>query len=243
MDNLDINFLKDNLKELNIELSETQINMFVKYYELLVEWNSFMNLTAITEWKEVVIKHFIDSLSLVNVIENMTDVSYSVLDIGTGAGFPGIPLKIAFPNLKITLVDSLNKRVKFLNEVINVLGLENIVAIHSRAEDIGHNSMYREQYDIVVSRAVSNLTVLAEYCVPFVKLNGCFIPYKSEKSEEELSNASKALSILGCKYINSVDFDLPSSDIFRCLLVFEKIKNTPNKFPRKAGLPTKDPIC
>lgn len=243
MDNLDISFLVDNVKELNIELTDTQIDMFVKYYELLVEWNSFMNLTAITEWKEVVIKHFVDSLSLVNVIENMTDVSYSVLDIGTGAGFPGIPLKIAFPNLKITLVDSLNKRVKFLNEVISSLGLVDIVALHSRAEDIGHNLVYREQYDIVVSRAVSNLTVLAEYCVPFVKPRGFFIPYKSEKSEEELNNASKALSILGCKYINSIDFTLPSSDIFRSLLVFEKVKSSPNKFPRKAGLPAKDPIC
>lgn len=240
--NLDFNGFDEKLKEFNICLSSEQKDLFSKYYNLLVEWNSFMNLTAITEWDDVILKHFVDSVSLIKVFPKLTQVSYYVLDIGTGAGFPGIPLKIVFPNLKIVLVDSLNKRVKFLNEVINILGLNDIEAIHSRAEDIGHNSIYRESFDLVVSRAVSNLTVLAEYCIPFVKPSGFFVPYKSEKADEELESSKKAISVLGAKYIRNVDFYLPSSDIYRNLLVFEKVKSSPNKYPRKAGLPSKEPI-
>lgn len=230
------------LKELDIELSENQINQFIDYYDLLIEWNSFMNLTAITDWEDVVLKHFIDSLSLINAFEDLTDVSYSILDIGTGAGFPGIPLKIAFPNLSITLVDSLGKRVKFLNEVINRLSLNDIRAFHGRAEDFAHDEAFRESFDIVVSRAVTNMTVLSEYCLPYVKVNGCFVSYKSEKIKDEYNEAKKAINILGGKYLLEKEFNLPDSDIYRNLFVIKKNSSTPKKFPRKAGLPSKEPL-
>lgn len=232
----------EGLKELNIELSDEQLQKFKDYYDLLIQWNSFMNLTAITDWDEVVVKHFLDSLSLIKAIPNMTDVSYSLIDVGTGAGFPGIPLKIAFPKLKVTLLDSLNKRVKFLNEVIDKLELENIEAIHGRAEDFAHNMTYREQYDIVVSRAVANLTVLSEFCIPFAKSGGQFVSYKSEKIEEEYEDARKAVSILGGEYSREVEFNLPLSSIYRNLFVISKKSNTPGKYPRKAGTPSKEPI-
>ena len=232
-------FQKD-LKEFNIILSDKQINQFLRYYELLVEWNEFMNLTAITEYNEVMKKHFLDSLSLIKTY----DVSQvrSVIDVGTGAGFPGLALKIAYPNLKVTLLDSLNKRIKFLDEVINQLGLTDIETVHGRAEDFAKPGKLRERYDICVSRAVANLTSLSEYCLPFVKVGGEFISYKSEKMSEELENAKKAISVLGGKYDRCEEFYLPESDIFRNLVVIKKSKENPKKYPRKAGLPTKEPI-
>lgn len=233
----------DGLKELNIVLSDNQLKQFKDYYDLLIEWNSFMNLTAITEWEEVVIKHFLDSLSLIKIVPDMTHVSYSLLDVGTGAGFPGIPLKIAFPNLSVTLLDSLNKRVKFLNEVIDQLGLTDIEALHGRAEDFAQDMTYREQYDIVVSRAVANMTVLSEFCLPFVKIGGVFVSYKSEKISEEFEDAKKAISILGGEYLKEVDFNLPFSSIYRNLFVISKKDSTSKKFPRKAGIPSKEPLC
>lgn len=234
-------FLND-AKELEIELTETQINQFIRYYELLTEWNSFMNLTAITEFDDVMKKHFIDSLSLVKVIPNMKEKSYRLIDIGTGAGFPGIPLKIAFPNLQIILLDSLNKRINFLNEVIQQLDLNEIDAFHGRAEEYAGKKEYRESFDICVSRAVANLSTLSEYCLPFVKREGYFISYKSEKVAEELTDAGKAIDILGGSFNKQETFFLPSSDIFRCLLLIKKVKNTPSKYPRKSGLPSKEPI-
>ena len=233
--------IKD-LKEFKINLSEKQTDDFFKYYELLVEWNSFMNLTAITEFDEVLKKHFVDSVSLICALPDIEEASYEMIDVGTGAGFPGIPLKIAFPNLKITLLDSLNKRVQFLNEVICRLDLQDIEAVHGRAEDFAKPGKLREKYDLCVSRAVANLATLSEYCLPFVKIGGYFISYKSEKITEEYENAREAIKVLGGKYEKQVEFTLPDSDIYRNLFIIKKEKNTPGKFPRKAGLPSKEPI-
>ena len=234
-------FIQD-LKEFDLTVSEKQIEQFIIYYELLTEWNSFMNLTAITEFDEVIKKHFIDSISLVRAVSDIKEKEYTLIDVGTGAGFPGIPLKIMFPNLKVVLLDSLNKRVSFLNEIIEKLKLTGIEAYHGRAEDFAKKKEFRECFDFCVSRAVANLATLSEYCIPFVKTEGCFISYKSEKITEEYECAKEAIKILGGNYLNQVEFYLPNSDIYRNLFVIQKIKNTPGKFPRKAGLPAKEPI-
>lgn len=229
------------LKEFDIVLNDKQINQFMSYYEMLVEWNGFMNLTAITEFDEVIKKHFVDSLSLVRAIDLKKEIS--IIDIGTGAGFPGLPLKIAFPNLKVTLLDSLNKRIKFLDEVINKLELTNIDTVHGRAEDFAKPQALREKYDLCVSRAVANLTILSEYCLPFVKEGGKFISYKSEKISEEMETAKGAIFLLGGKISSQVEFTLPDSDIYRNLFIIDKVKATPKKYPRKAGLPSKEPLA
>ena len=228
------------LFELGIKLSEEQKTQFLQYYELLVEWNSFMNLTAITEFDQVITKHFLDSLSLVKVC----DVAQAgrILDVGTGAGFPGIPLKIAFPEVEVVLLDSLNKRINFLNEVIAALGLTGVETIHGRAEDFAKPGKCREKYDLCVSRAVANLSTLSEYCLPFVKVGGKFISYKSEKITEEMNAAQHAVKILGGKMDGQVEFTLPDSDIYRNLFIITKEKSTPAKYPRKAGLPSKEPL-
>ena len=230
----------EKLKELNITLSETQQEQFYHFYELLVEWNKVMNLTGITEYEEVNEKHFIDSLSIVKVLD-MNKVS-TVIDVGTGAGFPGIPLKIAFPHLKVTLLDSLNKRIKYLDTVINELGLKDIHTIHGRAEEYARKEEYREKYDLAVSRAVANLSTLSEYCVPYVKVGGMFVPYKSGEIDEEVKAAQTAIKVLGGKQTEVVKFTLPGSDINRSFVKIQKIKSTGKKFPRKAGLPTKEPM-
>ena len=232
--------LLDKVNELSVELNEQQVKQFIRFYELLVEWNKVMNLTGITEYEEVVEKHFVDSLSIVKSI-NIMDVN-TVIDIGTGAGFPGIPLKIAFPHLKITLLDSLNKRIKFLNTVIDELGLEDIYTIHGRAEDFAKQEAYREKYDLCVSRAVANLSTLSEYCLPYVNVDGRFVPYKSGDIEEELNNSKKAVQILGGQIENTIKFELPGTDIGRSFVNIKKIKNTSKKYPRKAGLPSKEPL-
>ena len=227
-------------KQLGITLSEKQIQQFVRYYELLVEWNSFMNLTAITEYEEVMEKHFVDSLAAVKVCD-FHQVK-SLIDIGTGAGFPGIPLKIAFPHLEVVLLDSLNKRTKFLNEVINQLGLENIRTIHGRAEDYAKQKEYREQFDVCVSRAVANLSTLSEYCIPYVKNTGEFISYKSGKIEEEVEQARNAVFILGGKISKIEKFCLADTDMERSFVIIKKEKKSPEKYPRKAGMPSKEPL-
>ena len=203
-----------------------QNKQFDQYYDLLVEWNSFMNLTAITEFDEVCQKHFLDSLSIVKAYPDhyFEENTFQFIDIGTGAGFPSIPIKIVFPNLKFTLVDSLNKRIKFLNEVIDQLQLSDCTAVHGRAEDLAKNSSYREQYDFCVSRAVANLSTLCEYCMPYVKVGGRFV------------------SVLGGKFERQVEFTLPDSDIYRNIYIIQKEKLTPKKYPRKAGLPSKEPL-
>ncbi len=235
----DLTYFKKGLKALKMELSERQLEQFLTFYELLTEWNSFMNLTAITEFQEVVQKHFLDSLALVRVCSLRQQ---TLIDVGTGAGFPGIPLKIAFPELKVTLLDSLNKRISFLNTVIDTLNMKQVETIHGRAEDFAKNPVYREKYDLCVSRAVSNLTTLSEYCLPFVKVGGSFVSYKSEKLTEELREAGKAIAIFGGEVENQVEWILPDSDIYRNLLVIRKNKNTPGKYPRKAGIPAKEPL-
>lgn len=222
-------------------LSERQMEQFYQYYEMLVEWNQVMNLTAITEMTEVVTKHFVDSLSLKKAVSDLEDKPWKLMDVGTGAGFPGIPLKIAFPQLKITLLDSLNKRIHFLDAVIEKLELKCIKAVHGRAEDYGRDGKYREQYDLCVSRAVANLSTLSEYCLPFVKTGGYFIPYKSGKVEEELAAASGAVKKLGSEVERTEDFLLPNGDE-RTLVVIRKNKVLEKRYPRKAGLPGKDPL-
>ena len=234
------NVLTKKVKELSIVLNDKQTQQFEQYYNILVEWNKVMNLTAITEYEEVVEKHFLDSLTIVDAI-NMEKIE-TLIDVGTGAGFPGIPLKIAFPHLKVTLLDSLNKRIKFLNEVIDLLELDDIKTIHGRAEDYAKQSEYREQYDICVSRAVANLATLSEYCLPYVKVDGLFVPYKSGEIDEELKSSEKAVSILGGKVEEVVKFQLPGTDIGRSFVKIHKIKETKKKYPRKAGMPTKEPL-
>ena len=230
----------EKLQELNLVLTKQQKQQFDKFYELLVEWNKVMNLTGITEYEEVNEKHFIDSLAVVKAAD-LSKVN-TVIDIGTGAGFPGIPLKIAFPHLKITLLDSLNKRIKFLDEVIRELGLQEIKTIHGRAEDFAKQKEYREQYDLCVSRAVANLATLSEYCIPYTKVGGQFISYKSGEIQEEIDASRKAVSILGGTVADVVKFQLPGSDIGRSFVVIKKEKATGKKYPRKAGLPAKEPL-
>ena len=231
---------EDKLKEIGIVLTDTQKDQFLKFYELLVEWNKVMNLTGITEYEEVNEKHFVDSISLVKAIDiNKVE---TVIDVGTGAGFPGIPLKIAFPHLKIVLLDSLNKRIQFLNTVIEELGLSNIETIHGRAEDFAKKVEYRECFDLCVSRAVANLSTLSEYCLPYVKVSGMFIPYKSGEIDQEVEQAKKAIHLLGGKTDEVIKFQLPGSEIGRSFVKIKKTQKTSKKYPRKAGLPVKEPL-
>lgn len=233
-------FLTD-LKEWGLELSELQISQLEKYYEMLIEKNKVMNLTAITEYEDVLKKHFLDSLAL-NQLIKLNGKKMKLLDMGTGAGFPGLPLKIVFPELEVTLMDSLNKRILFLQEVIDELGLQGITAIHGRAEEAALKPEYREAFDICVSRAVARLVSLSEFCIPFVKQGGQFIPYKSGEIEEELKEAKFAIRELGGEYRNTYVYTLPNSDIDRTLIQIEKGKQTPKKYPRAGGKPLKQPL-
>ena len=228
------------LEKLNIQLNEKQMYQFTTYYEMLVETNKVMNLTAITEYDEVVDKHFVDSLSLIQAID--LNQPLKVIDVGTGAGFPGIPLKIAFPQLKIVLLDSLNKRINFLNRVIEALELTDIETIHGRAEDFGRNPEYRERFDLCVSRAVANLSTLSEYCLPFIQVGGRFIPYKSGKIQEEMEASRRAVTLLGGNIAECLSYNLADTDMERSLVIIEKLKPTKKAYPRKAGKPSKEPL-
>lgn len=234
----DFTKFRNSMNSIGIELTDSQLNAFETYYDMLIDRNKVMNLTAITEFDEVMDKHFLDSVYLFRSIKLEAD--YKLIDIGTGAGFPGIPLKIVFPELKITLLDSLNKRVGFLNDLIEELNLNNIEAIHGRAEDIARNKAYRASYDIAVSRAVANLSTLSEYCIPFVKIGGKFVSYKSGDCADEVDNAKAAIHLLGGK-INKID-EFSYSNNSRSFIVIDKVMNTSSKYPRKAGLPSKKPL-
>lgn len=237
MENLKKRFL-ELANKININLTENQIEKFYKYMELLLEWNKKINLTAITDEDEIILKHFIDSLTVLKYI-NEND---KIIDVGTGAGFPGIPIAIMMPNVKITLLDSLNKRINFLNEVIRELDLKNIETIHSRSEDCGKDILFREKYDIALARAVANLSTLSEYLLPFIKIDGKMICMKGSEIEEELKNAEYAIKELGGEFVLKDEFELPDSDIKRNIIIVEKVKYTPKIYPRKAGLPSKEPI-
>ena len=236
--NYNLERFQKGLDELQVTLSEEQMNQFMEYYEMLIEKNKVMNLTAITEFDEVIEKHFLDSISLIKV-KNLNQ-KLSLLDLGTGAGFPGIPLKIAFPELEVTLVDSLNKRILFLQEVIAELNLKNVSATHERAEIIANNPNFREKFDLCVSRAVANLSTLSEYCLPFVKVGGQFISYKSGECDEEVSTANHAITLVGGKLNRIEKFSLGESG--RAFVIIDKVSQTKKKYPRKAGTPSKEPL-
>ena len=225
-------------KEINIVFTEEQLQKFYEYMNLLIEWNEKINLTAIVEPKEIILKHFIDSLTIIKYI----DQNKKVIDIGTGAGFPGIPIKIVRDDLKITLLDSLNKRINFLNEVIVKLGLENINAVHARIEEYAKNKQYRENYDVATSRAVANLTTLSEYMLPMVKIKGMAICMKGSEINEEISKSKNSIKLLGGEISKIEEFTLPKSDYKRNLILIEKAIQTPSKYPRKPGIPSKEPL-
>lgn len=226
------------LIELKIELSDLQLEQFYKYMKLLLEWNEIMNLTGITDPEEIITKHFIDSLTVANKIEK----NNTIIDVGSGAGFPGIPIKIAFPETNILLLDSLNKRISFLSEVIEKLDLKNIKTIHGRAEDFGRDKNYREKFDIATARAVAPLNVLIEYLMPFVKIGGKCLCMKGSNSNEEIKNSDNAISLLGGTLIRSEEFFIPKTDIVRKVVEIKKVKKTENIYPRKAGVPNKKPL-
>ena len=233
--------LQEQAKEIFLDLDTEKLEKLEHFTRLLLEVNQVMNLTAITEEDEIISKHLIDSLSLSQIKDQLNFVN-KVIDVGTGAGFPGIPLKIAFPEWKITCMDSLNKRLAFIQRVIEECELKEIETVHARAEDLGRDKKYRDQYDMAVSRAVARLDVLTEYCSPFVRKDGVFISYKSEKAEEEKQGAERALRLLNCKVENSITFKLPGTEIERSLLIIRKVNNTPDLYPRKAGTPGKKPL-
>lgn len=227
-------------KKINVNLTEYQCQQFFDYYKLLILWNRKMNLTAITQFKAVLIKHFQDSLAIAQYYDFQE--RKKIIDVGTGAGFPGIPIKIAFPNTEIVLLDSLNKRITFLENVVEKLNLTSIKCIHGRSEDFGRKDEYREKFDLCVSRAVANLAVLSEYCLPFIKVKGCFVSYKAGNLTEELRSAEQAIKILGGDIRKVEEYQLAGTDMERTLVKIEKIKSTSKKYPRTAGKPVKEPL-
>ncbi|MGL6105678.1 16S rRNA (guanine(527)-N(7))-methyltransferase RsmG [Romboutsia sp.] len=238
MDNREM--LKKGLEDLGIDTNDKMLEDFKIYREILVDWNQKMNLTGIEDEKEVYIKHFLDSIS--STTNGYIRDGISIIDVGTGAGFPGLPLRICLNNIQLTLLDSLNKRINFLQEVSNNLDIDDIKFIHGRAEDFGKDEEYREQYDVATARAVAGLPVLIEFCVPFVKVGGYFVCLKGPNANLELEESKAAMEVLGLEFIEKIDVELPESDLKHNILVFKKMKSTPDKYPRKAGKPTKNPI-
>ncbi|WP_250675176.1 16S rRNA (guanine(527)-N(7))-methyltransferase RsmG [Paraclostridium ghonii] len=238
MTNADI--LKQGIEELGLKCSDETINKFRKYREILVEWNQKMNLTGIEEEKEVYIKHFLDSVAVVK--EGYIKDGMSIIDVGTGAGFPGLPLRICLENSKVTLLDSLNKRINFLSEVCKNIDIDDVELIHGRAEDFGKDGNYREQYDIATARAVAGLPILMEFCAPFIKVGGYFVCLKGPNADTELEESKKAMELLGLDFVEKIDVELPEIELKHNIVVFKKINNTPAKYPRKAGKPVKSPI-
>jgi 16S rRNA (guanine527-N7)-methyltransferase len=237
---INIELLTKGAEDLNISLGENEVVLYQKYVDILLEWNAKVNLTAITDPDEIIVKHFLDSLA---VLQSLPNEKYgSLLDIGTGAGFPGIPIKIADQRINVVLLDSLNKRVSFLKHLINELNLRNIYALHGRAEDYGHDKNYRGQFDLVVSRAVAKLSILAELCLPFVKIGGIFVAYKGPKAEEEVLEAENSIILLGGKVLKMDKVQLPGSEGERVMVFIKKETDSPGKYPRKAGIPEKRPL-
>ena len=241
-DSIKQDFLK-NAEELGISIDKRILSSLDLYYKNLIEWNAVMNLTAITEEKDVYEKHFLDSLTITKIVSRETlNQGCTLLDMGTGAGFPGLPIAIVFPNVKVILMDSLNKRIKFLEDTVQKLGLTNVTCIHARAEELAKNKNYREKQDICCSRAVANLATLSEYCLPFVKKGGYFVSYKTEQVQSEIEQSRKAIKVLGGDHVETVFFTLPGTDYQRSLVKIEKVSATPSRYPRKAGTPGKEPI-
>ncbi|KKY01721.1 16S rRNA methyltransferase [Paraclostridium benzoelyticum] len=238
MTNADI--LKKGIEDLGLKCSDETIDKFSKYREILVEWNQKMNLTGIEEEKEVYIKHFLDSVAAVK--KGYIKDGMSIIDVGTGAGFPGLPLRICLENSKVTLLDSLNKRINFLSEVCTSINVDDIELIHGRAEDFGKDEKYREQYDIATARAVAGLPILMEFCVPFIKVGGYFVCLKGPNADTELEESRKAMEVLGLEFVEKIDVELPEIELKHNIVVFKKVNSTPAKYPRKAGKPVKSPI-
>lgn len=232
--------IKTECENIGLEINEEKYNKFIKYKDLMKEWNEKVNLTAITDDKEIIIKHFVDSIKAFE-FKNLNS-SVKIIDVGTGAGLPGIPIKIMNDNSEVVLLDSLQKRINFLNEVITALNLEGIKTVHGRAEDFGADLNYREKFDVAISRAVANMAVLSEFCLPFVKKNGYFVALKGPAVQEELDEAKKAISILGGRIEKVIKVDFEDSDLDHNLVIIKKVKNTPKQYPRRAGTVTKKPI-
>lgn len=232
--------LRDSLDKLKIQYNDEQIEQFRSYYELLTEWNKKVNLTAINGYEDVVRKHFIDSILICSLLDLNKDIR--IIDVGTGAGFPGIPIKILNPDCRIVLLDSLNKRVRFLETVVDELGLDNVECIHGRAEDVSREKKYRASFDLSVSRAVANLSTLCEYCIPFLKKGGMFVSYKSDKADDEINGSENAVRTLGSEITSVKEITLPETDIVRKFVMITNKKQVSNIYPRKAGIPAKDPL-